>query len=276
MVIKNFDVASGDEAIRFLPTEYHSAFKKNLLSGAVAYFAGRPVGEVAWKKADETGELLSIFVAPEARRLGAGTGLLGQAILDMQNDGLKEIHFKFGDYGDRTALLPFFNDSGFYTDVDELPLGKKTISEIRDAIYKKGVDKAGEEGVCLFDLDGMEKAAVRNALFEVCGIDLDIYDRQWPGTYVILEDKKVRAAAFLREENDKCLSLDYLFNHGSPKDLACLMENIIKRVSEYYPDDTVVEMLLATSSGEKLYEAMFGEADSTFRMASCRQSFDLL
>ena len=60
MVIKNFDVDSGDEAIRFLTTEYHSAFKKNLLSGAVAYFAGRPVGEVAWKKADET-EKNSVF-----------------------------------------------------------------------------------------------------------------------------------------------------------------------------------------------------------------------
>lgn len=276
MIIRDFDVASGDEAVRFLPTEYHSAFNRKELSGAVAYFAGRPVGGVAWKRADKTGELLNLYVAPEARRLGVGTGLLGQAVMDMQHEGLEEIHFKYSDYGDRTALTPFFNDSGFYTDVDELPLGKRTLGQVREAISKKGVDKAGNEGVCLFDLDGRKKAAVRDQLTKVCGVDLDIYDRQWPGVYVITDDTKVRTAAFLREEDEKRLSLDYLYNTGSPKDLACLLEKMSERVAGHYPDDTEIEMLLATEAGQKLYEAMFGEADDTFRMASCRQSFELI
>ncbi|MCR5097878.1 MAG: GNAT family N-acetyltransferase [Lachnospiraceae bacterium] len=276
MIIRDFKTASAEEAIINLPAEYHSAFKKKELSGAVAYFAGKPVGTVAWKKADDAaGELLSLYVAPEARRLGIGTGLLGYSVIEMQKAGLKEIKFKYSDYGDRTSLTPFFNDSGFETDVDEMPLGRMKLSDIRTAAKKKGIDKARDEGDCIFDLDGKVKAAARNALSQVCGVDLDIYDRQWPGTYVLMDGNNVKTAAFLREEDDNLISLDYLLNSGSPENLASLIEKILNRISEHYSDDTEVEMLLATGSGAKLYEAMFGKTHATYRMASCRQPFDL-
>ena len=272
MNIMSFDEVSAQEAVSFLPADYFYLFKKNELKGAVAYFAKRLVGAVAWKAKDKTAELLSIYVAPEARRLGVGTDLLQDAVQNMKKAGCSEIHFKYSEYGDRTSLAPFFNNNGFETDVDEIPLGKKPLSEMIAGVGKKGVDKAKGEGACIFEMDGREKAAAKNALTEMSDQDIDIYDKQWPGTYVIMDGAKVLTAAFLREEGEGTISIDYLFNSGTSKDLASLLRRIIERIGDHYPGDTEVEMLLATESGEKLYEAMFGKADSFFRMAVCNQS----
>ena len=112
----------------------------------MAYFAQKLVGAVAWRPRDKTAELLSIYVAPEARRLGIGTDLLRDAVQNMKKAGCSEIHFKYSEYGDRTALTPFFNNIGFETDVDEMLLGKKPLSEIIADAGKKGVGKAKGEG----------------------------------------------------------------------------------------------------------------------------------
>ncbi len=275
MKFKGFDKVSFEESAKFLPGEQVPLLKSKKLSGGLVYFVGEAVGEVAWVSSEEkkTGELLSIYVLPEARRLGAGGLLLMSAVKQMQKAGLTGISFKYNDTGDRATLTPFFNSVGFETEVNFLPLGRNSLLEIAEALAKKGIDKAALAGTSLYELTNKERADAREVLAKLSGQDMNIYDKAWPGTYVIRDEKGIHAAAFMREESKDVLSLDYLVNKGSPKELAGLFDAMVKRLKIYYKDNVMVEMLLVSDASKKLYEAMFGEPEYNYRMAVCNQSF---
>ena len=254
-----------------LPSEQRSLVRRRLLRGGVVSMAREYVGSVVWRATDNGGELVNLFVLPEARRLGAGGILLESAVRQMRAASLSEIHFKYSDVSERTTLTPFFNDEGYKTFVRKMPLGSLTLGEITEALKSKKADKADPIGECLYDMTNKDRTAVCDELFKISGQDMNIYDDQWPGTYVI-RDNDIEAAAFIREERENVISLDYLFSNGSPKILAGFLTMIVNRLNEHYDPDTTVEMLLATDEGVKLYESLFGEIDATYRVASCRQS----
>ena len=273
MLFKSFESLPYEEVEELIPAEYRKMLAKRELYGGAANFVFENVGAIAWKPDGDMGEILSLYVLPEARRLGVGAFLLQSAVRDMQKKGCKGVSFKYNENDERALLTSFFNDNGFETDVTSFPLGKKSLSEVKEAANKKGLDKVGETGTLVYDLTNPTRAEVRKEIGRISGEEPDVYDRQWPGTYVVLEDNGVKAAAFLREESKVVISLDYLVNNGSPKDLAGLMGTVVNRLTGHYDPETSVEMLLATEHGEKLYEGLFGEPEDTFNVASCHQAF---
>ncbi len=271
MKFVDFGKAVMSDAAPLLPGEYQSLLKKKELRGGVAVMAGEYIGAVGWHPVKDTGELLSVYVLPEARRMGAGSLLLESAILQMRGAGLTALSFTYSDSFDRAFLTPFFNNTGFETNVIETPLGVLTLNEIFDALKAVGVDRSEEKGHCVAELHGKEREGVLEALAAMSGQDMSFYNRTWPGTYVVGNDKKIEAAAFLHEEKDGVISVDYLVNNGSQKLLAEFLNMIMNRLKNHYRGDTVVEMLLATPESEKLYGSMFGSPEETYRIASCRQ-----
>ncbi|MCR5251294.1 MAG: GNAT family N-acetyltransferase [Lachnospiraceae bacterium] len=275
MRYRSLDEMDKERIRKLFPEELALPIAKGELRGGVACFAGEPAAAAAWRrdKEEDYGELLSLYVLPEARRLGLGSALLSAIVREMRDDKRKGISFRYGDQADRSALTPFFNDRGFETTVTEMPLGRVSLREIRDAFAKKGFDRLPDGGVCVFDLPKPERLEIRKELTALSGEDEDEYDREWPGCYVIRDGKKLRSVVFLREEREGVLSLDHLFHNGNPKELTGLLGAAVKRMLTHYPEDMMIEMLLATQQGEKLYTGLFGEARYGYRMASCRQSF---
>ena len=264
------------EALRKLfPPELMLPISRGDLKGGVACFAGEPAAAAAWRRDKEEGygELLSFYVLPEARRLGIGSALLSAVIKEMGEDHRKGISFRYSEYADRTALTPFFNDRGYETVVQEMPLGRLTLGEIRDHFAGKGFDKLEKSGCCVYELPKKDRIAVREKLEQISGQPADEYDREWPGSYALYENGKLKAALFLREEREGVLSLDYLFSNGNAREMTGLLAGAAKRLLKHYPEDTGMEMLLSTDQGRKLYEGLFGKTKKGYRIASCRQSF---
>lgn len=272
-----FEEAEISKAADLIPGEQRRLIAEKGADGGFAVMAGEYIGAAVWRAADEVGELLSLYVLPEARRLGAGTLMMESVVRQMRAAKLKDISFKYSDMYDRTALTPFFNDIGFETDVVDMPLGSATLKEIAEGLIKNKADKAEAVGECLYDLPKKDSNAINEELYKISGQDMSIYDVQWPGTYVIRDtDGGIMGAAFMREEREDILSLDYLFNNGSPKVLMGFLKKIVTRLDDHYGPDTRMEMLLATDEGEKLFESLIGDAEETYKVASCRQSLSVM
>ena len=278
MKYTNLKEAAYKDVEALLPPELLKRFEKKELFGGVCSLADELVGAVAWRKDEEekAGEVLSIFVKPEARRLGAGSFLVSNIAREMIHEKCKEIRFTYSEYGDRTALTPFFNEIGYETEVSMIPLGRMTLWELNDAMIKKGITKVAGDAACLYEIEKTERMKLREELSRVSGQDINSYDKELPGTYVVTDGSKIKAALFVSEEKSGILSLDYLYGNGSPKDIASIMKTAVMRLLTHYDRETVCEMLLATEAGRNLYEGMFGEAEYSYRVASCSQAFGVL
>ena len=274
----SFEHADHRMVSALVPPELLPGISKNEIAGGVAEFAGDACGAVAWNKhqKDSVGMIRSIYVRPEDRRLGVGTFLMVNAVREMGKKKCEGIRFTYSEYGERTALTPFFNEIGYETEVSLVPLGKKTLWELNEAMEKKGITKLAGDASCLYEMEKTERVRIREELYAVSGQDMDYYDKELPGTYVVTDGDNIKAALFVSEEPSGNISLDYLYGNGSPKDIASIMKTAVMRLLTHYDRDTVCEMLLATEAGKNLYTGMFQKPNFAYRIAECDQPFGYL
>ncbi len=250
-------------------------FQKNTHAfGAI--FAETPVGVAMWDDAenDSYGRLMSIYVAPEARRMGIGTYLLESVMKDMQDAGKEGISGKYSDAGDRALLTPFFTEFGIEIETLDVPVGRVTLLEAVKAI--KNIPGAGKEtGVSSADLSGREKNTAIKWIETLSGESAGQYMTGKPESFFVLDGEDVRSALLFRKEDEETLSLDYAISQD-PKSLVGLLSLAVQHYALEYSKDTKIEMLLATHSGLGLYERLFGTTPLSTRVSEYRQNFQYL
>ena len=247
-------------------------FQKNIHSfGAV--FAETPVGAVVWSEDEEDsyGRLMSIFVAPEARRLGVGTFLLEAVAKEMEAAGKEGITFKYSESGERRLLTLFFNISGFETDSFELPVGRISFLEAAKALKAlPGSEK--EAGTPVSKLAVKDRNALLTWIRKMSPENATEYSVMRPESFAVLDGGEVKGALLFSKEDESTLSLDYAYS-SDPKSLIGMLILALKTLAADYSKDTVIEMLLATDSGRGLYEKLFGPTEFFCKITECRQSF---
>ncbi|MCR5278234.1 MAG: GNAT family N-acetyltransferase [Lachnospiraceae bacterium] len=247
-------------------------FQKNVHAfGAV--FAETPVGAVIWAdtEGDTYGRLLSLFVVPEARRLGVGTYLLETVASDMVDAGKEGIAFKYNESGDRRFLTLFFNIVGFETDTSDVPVGRVTFGDAARALKDlPGIET--EAGIPVSHLAGKEKAVLHNWISRMSPENASIYMRTKPDSFAVIDDGEVKGALLFRKEDEETISLDYAYS-SNPRSLIGMLSLALKTIAPECTKDTRLEMLLATDAGRGLYEKLFGPTEYFMRIAECRQNF---
>lgn len=253
----------------------HILFHKNVHAyGAV--FAETPVGVAVWSESDRDvfGRLLTLFVLPEARRMGIGSFLLETVMEKMREAGKEGICCKYSDTGDRAFLTPFLNEMGIETEVISVPVGRVKLLDAAKAV--KNIPGAGKEtGVPSGRLSGREKNCVCRWIEELSGGDATAYLSGQPESFFVLEGDEVKSALLFSKEDEETLSLDYALS-SDPKSLVGLLSSAVIEYANRYSKDTWIDMLLTTDSGQGLYQKLFGETYLRTRVAECRQSFLML
>ena len=258
---------------RMIPGELHEEVAAERVSAIGMKFSGMEAGAIVWTDipGDDYGAILSLFVPPEFRGLDVGHNLLQEAIFDMGAAKKAGITFKYEDEGQRRTLTPFFNAFGFRTDVFETPMGRITLKEAADRLESAFV-KTEELGESISELGGDDQKIAYDYITSFYGAEPKQYLSSKPDSFISIDSGKVSGALLFSKEEESVLSLDYVYSK-SPKQLAGLLKLAIRRLSEDFPPETNVEMLLATKEGSSLYTKLFGEATGVVRIAQCRQSF---
>lgn len=258
-----------------IPSEFVDALSSTDVHFIGANFAMSAVGAAIWRNDEdsELGTLLSLYVLPEARLLGAGTFLLESVVEEMKKAHKKGLSFKYVNSGDRSLLTDFFASVGVDNYIEEVPIGRTTIKEAVKVIAEKGegVNKSGSKAS---DLSVKDKAAAIKWLNKVSAGRAGEYFSKKLESYFVVRDEKVKSALILSEESENVISLDYAFSEN-PMDLLGLLKSALSDVAKSHPSDTVIEMLLSTDSGLKLFEKLFGETEGAIEVVSSTQNLDI-
>ncbi|MCR5033553.1 MAG: GNAT family N-acetyltransferase [Lachnospiraceae bacterium] len=241
-----------------------------------ALFAETEAGLAIWrdKEGQPYGELMSLFVLPEARRMGIGEYLLEHVVEDMKKAGKEGICAKYLETGDRSLLTPFLSEMGIETERMETPVGRVTVGEALKAVDKVA-GKLEECGSPVSELAGRNKAATLRWIEDLCGEDARQYMTGKPESFVILEDGEVKSALLFRKEDETTISLDYAFS-SDPKSLLGLLKLAERTFATEMEMGINIEMLLATQAGKGLYEKLMGEPSLNCTVVECQGNFSNL
>ena len=227
-----------------------------------------PCGALVWEKdpSKDTGRLLCIYVEPSCRRIGAGRKLLETVEKDMAEEGIKELDFLFAVTGDRSMLVPFFDDTDVETEILEFPAGTQRLRDIVASIEKKGLDMAKPNGKTIGELENNEKNIVKAWLWENFSEELLSFEGEYPPSFVSLEDGTVRSALLFSEGSEGVLELNYVYGKDT-KSLMGLINLAADTMAGIYPANTLIETMLTNKKAIALYTNLFGEPDES--MAIC-------
>ena len=207
---------------------------------------------------DDTFTLTNIFVAPGARRMGAGTMLL-DALLSVLGSGVSVEAEVFGTEGLRDFLLSRGFDS--YTPDDSL----YTMS-LMDAIialepHIAKLDKKAKSFSQFLpsDVKAAGLLAIRDGLpipaggFPSAGIDEDL-------SSLIYEDGKLGGYLIIDRFQDDHLTISGLYAEGNPKNIGMLFANTLERAENRFDEKEIIMVPVISSQGERLLKRLFPKA----------------
>ncbi len=257
----------------FIPSDlYETLFSENVLRLGME-FSGMPAGAILCKYGDDKkpAKLLSIYVIPEARRLGIGSGLILAAAKELAVRNKESLSFRFIGTEDRKTLIPFLSSVGCEVDVTDTPVGSVTLGEAAKEL-NSFFENAQEQGKAISELTNAEK----NVFVKVLGKTADHYSKDYlsgkPESFVIMRDNYIKSVLAFSEEDEDTLSLDYAYS-ADPRDFAMLLKYAARRLSESYGEDVRIEMLLMNESSREIYGRMFGEPEMKVAVAEGTLSF---
>ncbi len=271
MTIEKVTGSRINDYLAFIPSEIYPEIEKNRCSVTGALLFEKPCGAAVWSAAqgDGTGRLLSLYVDPPCRRIGAGKLLLDSVKAEMADKKVSEIGFSFALTGDRCMFVPFFEDVDVATEYTRYPFGIKTLSKTVKALENKGINQTAPVGKAVNDLNREEKNRLSGWLYENFGQDLSLYMGDDPSSFAFIDGGKVKAALFLSKEDEETLSLDYVYNDGSdPKTLMGLFRTACDKLSDKYKGTTMIEMMLASDESEHLFKGLFGDPEGFMDVCS--------
>ncbi len=257
----------------FIPSDFDEIlFSENVVKIGME-FSGMPSGAIICKFTDDgkPAKLLSVYVLPEARRLGVGSSLIFAALKELADHGIERLAVKYTADGDRASLLEFLSSVGFEADSYETPIGSVTLSEASEKIGKVFAG-AEEQGKAISELSNAEK----NVFVKVLGKTADIYSKDYlgrkPESFVIMRDNYIKSVLAFSGESEDRLNLDYAYS-ADPREFAMLLKYALRKLGADYPGDTVIEMLLVNENSRELYERIFGKSEGSVSIVEGSLSF---
>ena len=248
------------EYASFIPKEVYRYINEGSCRVTGVRLFNEPCGAAVWRKENSgnTGKLLSIYVDPPCRRIGAGKILLDRVRDEIEEEGISDLRFIFPFTGDRRSLVPFFEDMDVETVCFTFPFGRINLQDVINALQDKGLEKAKPCGKAVHELNNLEKTVLQRWLLVSFLEDLKNFTGKNPPSFVHIEGDSLRAALLFTGEKEGILSLDYVYEKDV-KSLMGLFSMATDRLSEIYPAKTVIEVMLTNSNSVSLYGSLFGE-----------------
>lgn len=274
MKLVSLDRMSLPEWASFLPEE---TFVEMLCENREMYaigveFEDQPVGAVCWEETPSEWSLQSIYVTPDARRLGLGYELLAELIRRMREKGAQSLYAAYEPTSDRATLTPFLINVGFLTDTLELPLGKTTLGNAADALRQHGADQKTVSYQTLSQLGRRDRFFCDKWLMEQTGEHLSHYIGGTIDSLVIMDKNEIQAILLLSEEHST-IRLEYCWiDRDHMYVFLPLLYAAIERLSVRYPKETGLEMLLSNDQVTQLYTRLLGTEMSQAYLCSAHFS----
>ena len=218
-------------------------------------------GALVWGETVQGAEIRSLYIRPDARRLGLGSALLRclwRELQKKQSDGA-ELLISYIEDGERSLLTPFLAESGFLMEQARFPQGEVTLAQLQETLLPRLGGARGNVKP-LYQLLPKFQRICAQWLKEQLGAQLTPYLGKRPESFIFIEKDEVQGAALLREQ-ENAISLDYCYvKTNQPQTLALLFSQAITHLGTLYAPDTQIRMTLSTPQAQKLYEKLFGTA----------------
>ena len=224
-------------------------------------FLDEAQGALVWEE-DEQGVVLeSIYVRPQARRLGLGKALIQRFLQETWREG-REIRISYVEEGERRLLTPFLENSGFFIDTAAFPAGAVTLRRLNGELLPQlGTNRSGIRP--LHQLSARERGVCEKWLKEQLALPMQPYLSAEPASFAAIRGGEVQGAVLLRRE-EKGIALDYCWiMQSNPIVLAKLLACAIEHLDELYAPETMVRMTLSTTQAQALFERLFGQTEET-------------
>lgn len=247
--------------LSFFPEEYEKDLFREDLMAIGATFAEEPKGAVLIEEGEKN-RLLSIYVSPEARRLGIGTALLLAA-------SKKSLSFRYEATGDRITLEPFLEALDIDYQRYDYPVGVMPLEKALEDLFRAKIDQLQPQGALYEDLSREGKKCALKWLQDVCAEEAYLYTQKDSPSIFLMNEEKVQGALLLSMQEEGLLSVDYVYcMKGSNTLLGGMLCKEMELLRKSFPKETELSMAMTTKAGEELYEKLFGDPVGTVAMIS--------
>ena len=225
------------------------------------WFLGEAQGALVWEEDGQSVALESIYIRPQARRLGLGTALIRRFVQETRSEE-REISVSYVEEGERCLLTPFLRDNGFFVDTAAFPAGTVTLRQLNEELLPQlRTNRSGVRPI--WQLSVRERGVCEKWLKEQLALPMQPYLSAEPASFVAIRGGEVQGAVLLRRQ-EKGIALDYCWiMQSNPIVLAKLLACAIEHLDELYAPETMVRMTLSTTQAQALFERLFGQTEET-------------
>lgn len=229
-------------------------------------FLDEAQGALVWEEDEQSVVLESIYVRPQARRLGLGKALMQRFVRETWREG-GEIRISYVEEEERRLLTPFLENSGFFIDTAAFPAGAVTLRRLNEELLPQlGTNRSGIRP--LYQLSARERSVCEKWLKEQLALPMKPYLVTEPASFAVIRGGEVQGAVLLRRQ-DEGITLDYCWiMQSNPLILAKLLACAIEHLDEFYAPETIVRMTLSTTQARALFERLFGQTEETTSFCS--------
>ena len=229
-------------------------------------FLDEAQGALVWEEDEQNVALESIYVRPQARRLGLGKALIQRFVRETWREG-REIRISYVEEGERRLLTPFLENSGFFIDTAAFPTGAVPLQRLNEELLPQlGTNRSGTRP--LYQLSARERGVCEKWLKEQLALPMKPYLVTEPASFAVIKSGEVQGAVLLRRQ-DEGIILDYCWiMQSNPLILARLLACAIEHLDEFYAPETIVRMTLSTTQARVLFERLFGQTEETTSFCS--------
>lgn len=223
------------------------------------WFLEEAQGALVWEEDGQSVALDSIYIRPQARRLGLGTALIQRFLREIRTEE-REISVSYVEEGERSLLTPFLRDNGFFIDTAAFPAGAVTLRRLNEELLPQlKTNRSGVRPIC--QLSVRERGVCERWLKEQLDLPIQPYLSQEPASFAAIRGGEVQGAVLLRRQGED-IALDYCWiMQSNPMVLAKLLACAIEHLDEFYAPETRVRMALSTAQAQALFERLFGQTE---------------
>lgn len=231
--------------------------KKNY-HAAGARFLDETAGAICWEENEAGWSLRSIYVFPEYRRLGIASELIAQLSARMQKENSKLLTITYNDEEDLVMLEPFLTHCGFRMETITMPLGVTQLSTVQKRLEDPKLPKKVGSFARLHELNKRERLLCSKWMEKNLQESMEPYATAKPSSYILLNESQVDGILLFGQAEDS-LTLDYIqFRSSAVARVLPLLSVAVRDLSESFPPDTRIEMLLSNERAVKLFSHLTG------------------
>ena len=230
--------------------------KKSRHYAAGIVFMDEIAGAICWEENETFWELQSIYIFPEYRRLGLGSGLLEYLAARMKIKSCRRLDISYYGEDELVMLYPFLVHCGFWMETVEVSVGVTDVQTALKCLEKQRCDKKIGRYAKMSELTAKERQICDLWMLRTLGVHIDAYESEKPSSYVILDGINVIGILLFREV-ENILRLEYCkVRSEAIVRVIPLLAAAIADLGVQYPKDMGIEMILSNEQAVNLYSRL--------------------